>query len=75
MDVHVNSVGIVVEHVGDRPVRQAWKETLGTNVFGIAAAMDALISLLKKSIDPGPRIVFISRDLRRLEMKYNPNRQ
>jgi NAD(P)-dependent dehydrogenase (short-subunit alcohol dehydrogenase family) len=75
IDVLVNNAGIVVEHLGDRPARQAWKDTFDTNVFGIAAVTDAFIPLLKQSIDPAPRIVFISSDLGRLETKYDPNHQ
>lgn len=67
IDVLVNNAGIAVEHLGDRPARQAWKDTFDTNVFGVAAVTDAFIPMLKKSVDPAPRIVFISSDLGRLE--------
>lgn len=70
--VLVNNAGILVEHLGDRPARQAWKDTFDANVFGVAAVTDAFILLLKKSIDPAPRIVFVSSDLGRLETKYDP---
>jgi NAD(P)-dependent dehydrogenase (short-subunit alcohol dehydrogenase family) len=73
IDVLVNNAGIVVEHLGDRSARQAWKDTFDTNVFGAAAVTDAFIPLLKKSVDPAPRIVFVSSDLGRLETKYDPN--
>jgi NAD(P)-dependent dehydrogenase (short-subunit alcohol dehydrogenase family) len=72
IDVLVNNAGIAVEYLADRPARQAWKDTFDTNVFGVAAVTDAFIPLLKKSIDPAPRIVFVSSDLGRLETKYDP---
>jgi NAD(P)-dependent dehydrogenase (short-subunit alcohol dehydrogenase family) len=50
IDVLVNNAGILVEHLGDRPGRQAWKDTFDTNVFGVAAVTDAFIPLLKKSL-------------------------
>jgi NAD(P)-dependent dehydrogenase (short-subunit alcohol dehydrogenase family) len=75
IDVLVNNAGILVEHLGDRPARQVWKDTFDTNVFGVAAVTDAFIPLLKKSIDPAPRIVFVSSDLVRLEKKYDPTHQ
>ncbi len=75
IDVLVNNAGILVEHLGDRSARQAWKDTFDTNVFGVAAVTDAFIPLLKSSVDPAPRIVFVSSDLGRLETKYDPNHQ
>jgi len=75
IDVLINNAGILVEHFKDRPVRQAWKDTFDTNVFGVAAVTDAFIPLLKKSTDPAPRIVFVSSDLGRLETKYDPSHQ
>jgi NAD(P)-dependent dehydrogenase (short-subunit alcohol dehydrogenase family) len=75
IDVLINNAGIAVEWLGDRPARQAWKDTFDTNVFGVAAVTDAFIPLLKKSNDPAPRIVFVSSDLGRLETKYDPNHQ
>ncbi|PMD31354.1 putative carbonyl reductase [Hyaloscypha variabilis F] len=73
IDVLINNAGIAVEHFGDRPARQAWKDTFDTNVFGVAAVTDAFIPLLKKSVNPPSRIVFVSSDLGRLETKYDPN--
>jgi NAD(P)-dependent dehydrogenase (short-subunit alcohol dehydrogenase family) len=73
IDVLVNNAGIAVEWLGDRTARQAWKDTLDTNVFEVAAVTDAFIPLLKKSNDPVPKIVFVSSDLGRLETKYDPN--
>ena len=73
IDVLINNAGIGVDWRNDRTPRQAWKDTFDTNVFGVAAVTDAFIPLLKKSVDPAPRIVFVSSDLGRLETKYDPN--
>lgn len=72
IDVLVNNAGIRVEHLGDRPGRQAWKDTFDIKTFGVAAVTDAFIPLLKESINPAPRIIFVSSDLGRLETKYDP---
>lgn len=72
IDVLVNNAGIRVEHLGDRPGRQVWKDTFDMKTFGVAAVTDAFIPLLKESVDPAPRIVFVSSDLGRLETKYDP---
>jgi len=71
IEVLVNNAGIIVEHLNDRSRRQAWKDTFDTNVFGAAAVTDAFIPLLEKSIDPAPRIVFVSSDLGRLDTKLD----
>ncbi len=75
IDVLINNAGIFVEHLRDRSVQQAWKDTFETNVFGVAAVTDAFIPLLKKSVNPAPRIVFLSSDLGRLATKYDPANQ
>ncbi|KAF8848906.1 NAD(P)-binding protein [Acephala macrosclerotiorum] len=75
IDVLINNAGIIVGHLNDRSQRQAWKDTFDTNVFGVAAVTDAFIPLLKKSVDPAPRIVLVSSDLGRLETKYDPQHQ
>ena len=72
IDVLVNNAGIIVEQLQDRSVREAWKDTFNTNVFGTAAVTNAFIPLLKKSPNPAPRIVFVSSDLGRLATKYDP---
>ncbi len=75
IDVLVNNAGIIVEHLHDRSIHQALKDTFDTNVFGVAMVTDAFIPLLKKSSDPAPRIVFVSSDLGRLVTKYDPEHE
>jgi NAD(P)-dependent dehydrogenase (short-subunit alcohol dehydrogenase family) len=50
IDALVNNAGILIDHLNDRPARQAWKDSFDTNVSGVAAVTDAFIPLLKKSV-------------------------
>ncbi|KAH8674628.1 short chain dehydrogenase reductase [Tricladium varicosporioides] len=62
LDVLINNAGVLYDiSVPKLPIRELFRETFETNVFGTACLTEALLALLRKSSHP--RIVFVSSSI------------
>ncbi len=73
LDILVNNAGVLRDDMHLKPSeqsRQAWRETLDTNVFGVVATTQAFLPLLK--LAPSARIVNVSSILGSVALHTDP---
>lgn len=73
LDILINNAGILRDDFGKAPSQQtleAWRETFETNLFGLVAATQAFLPLLRAA--PAARIVNVSSILGSLALHADP---
>ncbi|KAE8382741.1 hypothetical protein BDV26DRAFT_288298 [Aspergillus bertholletiae] len=61
LDILINNAAIHLDDRSDLSIRETFRKTFDTNVFGTAVLTDSLLDLLRRSA--APRVVFVSSSL------------
>ncbi|KAL1994002.1 hypothetical protein VTN49DRAFT_2671 [Thermomyces lanuginosus] len=75
IDILINNAGISGETgpVANLPHREKYRAVFETNVFGVAAVIEAFLPLLRQSDYHDRRIVDVTSGLSQIDVAYSPN--